>query len=151
MVAADGIVVTKTGWSVLEKVLVKTSNELHPSLLPRALPIVNLGQFDSAVREACLLIEVSLRRITDSDRHGQALITRFIAVTSESQRFISTSLKVLKNELRATFRYVRNEYMHNLRDLTHPQCMAILMRVSTLLFFLDDVERILRPPSLHIE
>jgi hypothetical protein len=147
MVVADGIVVTKTGWLVLEKALVKTSNELHPSLMLRALPIVNLGQFDSAVREACLLLEVSLRRITSSKLHGQALVARFIDVATASRRFISAQIKVLRSELRATFRYVRNEYMHNQLDLTRPQCMAMLMRVSALLFFLDDVDRILQAPA----
>jgi hypothetical protein len=57
---------------------------------------------------------------------------------------ISAQLKVLRIELRATFRYIRNEYMHNLQELTRTQCLARLGRISNLLWLLDEVEKVLQ-------
>jgi hypothetical protein len=146
MVGNVGISVTDAGWSALDEHLSAQRGSLHASVKVRAVPIVGLGQFDTAVREACLLLETRLRHIVGSKNFGQALVVELDAYLRSTKRFIPAQLKTFSLDIRTAFKFVRNEYVHGLHELTAVQCYALLARVSRILVVLDEVEKILAMP-----
>jgi len=147
MVHDIGISVTDAGWVALDEHLSVQRETLHPSLKVRALPIVGIGHFDTAVREASLLLETRLRHIVGSTRFGQALVAEADAYLRSTKLFIPAQLKTFNLDIRTAFKFVRNKYMHGLHQLTSVQCYALLARMSRILATLDEVERILNTAS----
>lgn len=143
MVDKGGLSITDGGWRELQALLVAERSKLHDSLRARAMPVVEIGQFDTAIREACVILESRLRWLIATNAFGQRLVDEFVAHVRRSGRFIAAQVKVLHVELRTTFKFVRNEFMHNLQELTATQCYAILARVSSMLNALDEVELVL--------
>jgi hypothetical protein len=143
MISDDGLKITPTGWQALEEILVGLRPDLHPVLAQRALPIADLGYYDAAVREGCVLLESRLKEIVASTKYGQALVSQFFTAVERSGKFIPAQTKVLRSEVRTTFKFVRNDYMHNLREIGAEQCYAILARISRLMFGVHQFESVL--------
>ena len=147
MLSSTGISVTDLGWATLGSLLAAKRDSLHSSIKLRALPIVSTGQLDSAVREASLLVEVRMRAILRSEKYGQKMIDELYGVMASSRTFTSASVKTFIIDARTAFRFVRNEYMHTLQELTFEQCLALLARMSRLLATLDEIDRVLNAPN----
>ena len=140
IVADTGIQLTTTGWSELQRRLAERMDSLHPLILDHAVPIARIAHFDAAVREACVQLEARLRAIVRHNSSGQALVEKFIHKLNSSGKFVSAYVKVLRGELRTAFKFVRNDFMHELKTIGETECFAILSRVSALQRKLDAYE-----------
>jgi hypothetical protein len=55
--------------------------------------------------------------------------------------YVAAYLKVFRMELRSACKFVRNEYAHNLVDMSREECLAILGRYSGILTTLDELRK----------
>ena len=127
---------TNSGWRELDGLLRSDRVPLHRLVVERAIPIAEIGRYDSAVREACVSLESRLREIVGSDAYGLTLVGQFISLLPVPP-FISAYVKVMRGDLRTAFKYVRNDYAHNLRVIDETQCRALLARLSVILESVD--------------
>lgn len=118
---------TETGWSSLD--------ELWPSVTSvpecaqsRVEPILQSGHFDTALRELGVIIESRIREIVGSKNFGQKLIDEFIGHLYSSDLFLNSDLKVLRANLRTSFKFVRNEFAHNVVDLERRRGCALVAK-----------------------
>jgi hypothetical protein len=135
MMHVDGIRVTPTGFAALRALLLSRVADMHPAIRERVQALVAIHRWDTAVREACVLLETRIKTTTQSQLYGARLIEQFTAELAP--RIIAAQLKVLRAELRTAFRFIRNDFMHNTRVLQEDQCIAILMRLSEVFNWLD--------------
>jgi hypothetical protein len=99
--------------------------------------------FDTAVREACLVLEVFLKEKTNAAvSYGVALIEHYVAYLRSDKRVIESQVKWIRTELRACFAFVRNPYMHNFHVISEEQCIALLCRISILYLSLMGIESV---------
>ncbi len=63
-------------------------------------------------------------------------------------------LKVLRSDLRTSFKFVRNEFAHNVIDISRSRCLSLLERMSELYevatWFSEDVNSFIHPAGLPI-
>jgi len=135
----DRMVVSSLGLSALGRLLLSRKDLLSPEILDRVRQLIFMRHHDTAIREACLLVESSLRRVTSSSAHGMKLVDEFFKRAAESNKFIPSRLKVFRTQVRAAFKFVRNDYAHNLHEISRDQCYAILVRISSVY---DGIQRI---------
>jgi len=136
--------VTKNGYKALENLIMTLSKNLDKELASIVQPLIDLGRYDTAIRESCLMIETLLRRLTGlgNDFYGTKLIEGFYDAALASDRYVSAYLKVLRGELRTAFKFVRNDYMHNFVSIDIEQCFSILYRISAILQTLRLIDRL---------
>jgi hypothetical protein len=94
-------------------------------------PILSIAKTDSAVREGCVLLEATMREKIHSSQYGQKLVAEFCDHLL-GRGAIPAVVKPFRAELRNAFRYIRNEYMHNVRHLELDESRALLMRIARL-------------------
>jgi hypothetical protein len=143
LIKDDGLKVTPSGWEALQKTLITLKSELHPLIVQRANPIAELGHYDAAVREACVILESRLKDISGLSDFGKTLIAKSFDLLMKDGRLITASLKVLRTEMMTSLKFVRNDFMHNVKDIERDQCWSILARISRPLFSLDEIEEVL--------
>lgn len=127
---------TTAGWREVDTLASSERVVLHSLILERAVPIADIGHYDAAVREACVALESVLREIVGSRKYGQPLIEEFIAALP-TPPFIAAYNKVMRSDLRSAFKFIRNDYAHNLRVIDGTQCRVVLARLSVVF---DSVE-----------
>lgn len=132
-ISSEGIVLTDFGYSALEHSFSKSTEFIAPDILKRTRGLILMAQHDTAVREACIIVEDALRHATGSSQHGYRLIDTFFTKALASDRVINSQLKTFRTEVKAVFKFVRNEYMHNLKSISQAQCYSILVRTSRVL------------------
>ena len=140
----DGLVVSDPGWDALERLLFNEKHRIADEILARIRGVMSLGQYDTAIREACVLIESRIRAAIGSQSYGQTLINEYFAKLGATGRVLPAWLKVIRSEFRALFRFVRNDYMHNLRTISETQCYAILCQTSSVYAWTRKFEDVLR-------
>lgn len=119
-------------------------HDLEPTILERVLEFVFLRRYDTAIREAALVLEQTLRRRAGEHRelHGHRLVE--VLFSEGSTWFPSELPNSMRLELRAHFRrfftYVRNEFAHNLKDIDLVTTMRLLRRCSLLLKVFHELE-----------
>ncbi|HYI01122.1 TIGR02391 family protein [Hyalangium sp.] len=134
-----GLRLSSLGLSALRKLMATQKEGLHPELRLHAGEIVKIGRFDAAVREGCVLLESRLKDLTKPSLYGQRLVDEFIAGLDDAGRYVSADVKVLRSEIRTVFKFIRNDFMHNRRNVTEEQCWSILVRISSILRCLDSL------------
>jgi len=135
---ASGIALTSSGLSTLDTLL-RRSFKLPPSVQSRLLPMLDAELFDSAVREAALLLEVRLRLVDRSDRYGVRLVESFTRRLVESGHFRSSNVKVLRLELLTAFKFIRNEFAHHALSIERARAYALLSRLCTLISVVESL------------
>lgn len=143
LIKDEGLKITPSGWEALQNGLASLKAELHPLIVQRANPIAELGHYDAAVREGCVILESRLKAISGLSDFGNTLVIKAFNLLRRDGRLISASLKVLRTEIMTSFKFVRNDFMHNVRDIEREQCWAILARISRPLLSLDEIEEVL--------
>ena len=127
---ADRLTVTSAGWASLEEHL-RDALVLHPDLA-RVSTLLKLGLTDTAVREAAVTLESMLRRRLRTDVFG-AKLTALVAIRMQQSGADDGHQQIVSTRLRTVFKFVRNEYAHNVRpDLTVTEANALCWRISTL-------------------
>lgn len=104
-------------------------------------PLINIKRFDTAVRDASLLVETKIKEFHKRpDLFGQKLVDLHIGeVIKNNNNFNSAAIKCYRGELRTIFKFIRNDFAHNFRVLTEEQCKLILARISDTLSEFDEV------------
>ncbi|WP_422733913.1 hypothetical protein ACN26Y_28750 [Micromonospora sp. WMMD558] len=135
---------TTQGWNRLDE-LWADALDIPQSARSRVDPLVQSGLYDSALRELGVLIESRVRELASSQLHGSKLIDLFIRRLADSNRFHNAGLKILRSELRTAFKFVRNEFAHNVVDLPRPRAYALLGRMSHVLMEVEGIGAELHP------
>jgi len=110
---------------------------VHPEILGRVDEFLRLGRFDTAVREASILVEQSLRACAPLSKHQSA--TELVRTLFEAQanRVLqsvpSATVMQMKAEFLKFFAYVRNEFAHRLGEVDTVTASRLLRRCSRLL------------------
>jgi len=123
--------------------LIKLSNEISftEELNNLTEPLIKIGKFDTAIREASVLLETRIKEYHSGlDLYGQSLVDYHIEkIIKNNDNFNSAAIKCYRGELRTIFKFIRNDFAHNLKILTKEQCMVILYRISNTLDELNEV------------
>ncbi len=129
VIVPDSISLTKKGISELAVLSkgIKYSEEVRKL----TQPLLQIERFDTAIREASLLIEASIKKFHNEDLYGQRLIDFHIKdVVRNNDDFYSAAIKCYRGELRTIFKFIRNDFAHNFKILTEEQCRVILQRID---------------------
>jgi hypothetical protein len=129
VVITEELVMTAAGRAALESLLVGERQKIDESLMQRAHHAIQANLYDSAIREACVVVETAMRECVGTRAYGAKLIDEFFD-RALSKNLIPAVLKTFRTEVRTAFRFVRNDYAHNLRTIDQQQCFAILARMS---------------------
>ena len=131
VIGSTGIGVTEAGRAALRDLLSSAFRNAAPEFLEHVEPILAINKTDTAVREGCVLLETTMRQEIGSLQFGQKLADEFCA-RMLAHGAIPALMKPFKAELKNAFRYIRNDYMHNLRPLELDESKAVLMRIARL-------------------
>ncbi|MFI7081049.1 hypothetical protein ACIBO1_27475 [Micromonospora sp. NPDC049903] len=129
---------TDRGWSELDA-LWGDSLDVPERVRSRIGPLIGRGLYDTALREFGVLIESRMREVASSELYGLNLVEAVIRRLRASGHFHDSSLKMLRGELRTAFKFVRNEFAHNVVDLPRPRAYALLGRMCHVLMEIDGV------------
>lgn len=104
-------------------------------------PLMKINRFDSAIRDASILLETKMKNYHHKPNlFGQKLIEFHIKeVIRNNENFDSAAIKIYRGELRAIFKFIRNDFAHNFIVLTYEQCNVILHRISEVLNEFEEV------------
>lgn len=123
--------------------LIKLSNEIRftDELFSLTDPLIKIRRFDTAVRDASLLLETRIKKFHNRpDLYGQRLVEFHLReIIKNNNDFNSAAIKCYRGELRTIFGFIRNDFAHNFRVLTEEQCKAILSRINDALCEFDEV------------
>jgi hypothetical protein len=123
-----GIAVTSAGWKHSSLILADALSDL-PTAHPRVEKLLELGYVDVAVREACVLLEDSMKRYLRTNAWGTSLVEAFISEISKGHRFTNPFMKCLRGEIRMVFKFIRNDVMHNSVDFDEDYGRSLVFRV----------------------
>jgi len=141
VISAEGIKLTQIGYQSLLDFNWNKPEDLVHEISQRVKPLIGIAYYDTAVREANIIIEMRLCGITGSNAYGQKLINEYYdLLCSRNNGQSSALLKVLRSELRSIFKFIRNDYAHNLKQIGVKECHAILQRASRVLHTIDILE-----------
>lgn len=123
--------------------LSKLSEEINytKNLKDLVKPLIAIGRYDAAVRDASLLLETSIKTFhKKGDFFGQNLIDYHINdIISRNDNFNSAAIKCYRGELRTIFKFIRNDFAHNFKIISEAQCKVILKRINETLIEFDEV------------
>jgi len=136
-VVREGILVTSAGRGRAASLL---SQGFSLAVLgDRVEQLMHIGYFDAAVREACIALEHRMKVWLRSAMWGDALVEEFIARLRDQGIGPESHLRVLRGEIRAAFKFIRNDFMHNFVEIDETQARAILFRLGRVTAVLDRV------------
>lgn len=109
--------------------------DIHPEIVALVEEFILMGRYDTAIREADLLLEMRLREATGTKDFGQKLVDKCFG---EDGLLLPASLpNSSRLEMRAIFRrffnYVRNDFAHNFSSISLVTTVRLLRRCSRLL------------------
>jgi hypothetical protein len=112
--------------------LARPVEHLYPAIAERVGPVLKIPLYDTAVREASLILETTLRHSTGkTDTYGDVLVDDYYRYLLSLSGGKSTAFfKTLRSELKTLFKFVRNDFAHRLKDITEIQCRSLLDRIS---------------------
>lgn len=120
--------------------------KLDETINNKISPLLEINYFDTAVREAAILTEHKLKQIHNlthrRDLYGEKLIKHHIKKLIEENNGRETiEINCHSVELRTLFKFIRNDFMHNLKILSRKQCLTLLNRISRTYKKISDMER----------
>lgn len=117
--------------------LFELTRRVYPRLFDTVEDLLYVGRYDSAVREAAILLENQLRRLDDKLEvlNGHRLIDAWcnIAFSTPLGNNVPNPARLeFRADLRRFFTYVRNEFAHNLSTIGVVTAARLLTRCSKL-------------------
>lgn len=103
--------------------------DIPDSIARRVDLLLTHGLFDAAVRDLGVALESRMRAVTNTTHYGQRLVETYTRSLLDSGQFLPARVKSLRQELRAIFRFVRNEFAHNLVELSPGRGYALASRM----------------------
>jgi hypothetical protein len=141
-----GLSVTEKGWRSLDEAL-STRFAPPPSLAAKLTPILDAELYDTAVREMSVQLEYAMRcGCGNTDAYGQKLVYLFVQSIAREQIVPGAWLKVLRTELRTSFKFVRNEFAHNVVEISRSRGLSLLERMSGLYELVIELTTQTDPP-----
>ena len=124
--------VTSRGWTELERLL---QDEQVLSRFERFEKLIDIEMYDSAIRDAGAVLETALREATgsSSSQYGMRLVDIFVRKLENDQRYSNSAVKRFRTDLRTAFKFVRNEFAHEIVDVPHDRALALLVRFASLI------------------
>lgn len=129
------ISMTPRGWARLEEQL---RHQSALSNFDRLKRLSSLGLYDTAIRDAGVLLETMLRRATGSKQYGLRLVDIYIRRLAGERRLSTASIRRLRTDLRSAFKFIRNEFAHQFTEVPQDRALALLSRLA---FLIELVER----------
>jgi len=136
MFEGSQIHLTAAAWPEVEHVA-RSILHLPPSVHDRISVLLQSGLFDSAVRDLGAALESRMRSVTGTNDYGQRLVDRYVQSMLDDGTFLPARVRSLRQELRAVFKFVRNEFAHALQDIPPARGYALVSRIS---WHVRDVE-----------
>ena len=77
-------------------------------------------------------LEHEIKVYTGSEAWGDRLTEVFEDQVRGEQTYLESQVRVIRQELRSVFKFIRNEFMHNLLEADEASAYAILFRIARL-------------------
>lgn len=106
----------------------------------RVAHLFELGYYDTAIREACVQLEDEIKKYLGSGKWGNALAEEFIVRVREGDSILESYLRTYRQELRTVFKFIRNDFMHNMRDTDEAAAYAMLFRIARTSSMLKEIQ-----------
>lgn len=138
--SGEPVRVTEGGWTELQEAM-SQDLQLGPGL-ERVRALLDLGFYDTAVREGAVMLESRMRTRLHAapTLFGEALIRQFMARIGEGGGLTNASEKIMRSCLRTAFRFIRNIVMHNRVDPPRDEALALVLRLAGLIQDVEEVE-----------
>lgn len=124
------IEITETGQEAinnLEKKIV-----LNKDILDKIEPFLNIEYYDTAIREASILLEGKLKQLNSSNAFGAVLLNQHYERLKKKFGGKNYYLLYYRNFLRTAFNFIRNVYAHNNPDTDKKKGLNLLQLFSDL-------------------
>lgn len=133
------IQITEMGLSALSEFARKS--EIRHDLASLTRPLIEIQRLDTAIREASLFVETSIKEFHNRpDLFGQKLVNFHIQdIIQHNNGFNSAAIKCYRGELRTIFKFIRNDFAHNFKVVSVDQCKLILQRINDILCEFNEV------------
>jgi hypothetical protein len=124
--------VTDHGWRALDDALAAQFT-IPDELSDRLSPLLEHELYDTAIREMSVHLEHAMRTsLGVSGIWGQSLVELFVSHLRHRGDVLDAQTKVFRGDLRAIFKFVRNEFAHNVVDIPRARSLALLMEIGEL-------------------
>jgi hypothetical protein len=120
---------TPAGWTKISEVLIAESADVISERLSK---IYDLGLYDTAVRDGSVMLEGALKRATRTETYGITLVEQFIRKLDQDERWDNWAVRRFRNDLRTIFKFVRNQFAHNIVDISPARARVLVARLSLL-------------------
>ena len=127
---SDLLTITPAGRDFVLQELVATKTDIMTSLGDRVADLFGREYYDTCIREACVQLEHEIRVYTGADAWGDKLVESFVEKVRSDKKYLESSVRSFRQELRAVFKFIRNDFMHNLREADSASALAVLFRVA---------------------
>ncbi|WP_228924530.1 hypothetical protein [Streptomyces sp. DH7] len=135
----DKTVVTAAGWKQVNDALADAEIPF-PADLNYIPDLINIGLYDTAVRDIAVTLESRLRDTLGGETYGQRLAEDFIRDLLDRAEQPTSLAKVYRLRLRTFFKFIRNDYAHHRVELSRPQALALIAHVTMIL---NDIQELL--------
>jgi hypothetical protein len=137
----NDIILTSLGIQVLSEL--SSAVNLSAEIYQLTGPLIKILRYDTAIREASLFIETSIKEFHGNNLYGQKLIDYHINKTvSLNDNFFSSAIKCYRGELRTIFKFIRNDYAHNFKVISLDQCIMVLNRINDTYLEFQEVKKV---------
>ena len=110
---------------------------INAAIAERIKPLMDIKYYDSAVREASIMLELKLIAINKSDQIGQKLVNKHYENLCTKFRGEDSYLRYYRSLLRCSVNFIRNEYAHSF-PITSENRAKRLIKLYSKLFDLTD-------------
>jgi len=113
--------------------------EIPQRIEKRIGPLIEISYYDTAIREVAILFESMLKKFHRSTLFGEELIELHISMCiSANENQYSAGIKIYRQELRKVNRFIRNEYLHNLKEVDQGEFYSILYKQCSLFKLMEQ-------------
>lgn len=110
---------------------------INDAIAERIKPLMDIGYYDSAVREASILFELKLIELNKSDQIGKNLVDEHYKKLCTKFGGEDSYLRYYRGLLRCSVSFIRNEYAHSF-PITSENRAKRLIKLYSKLFDLTD-------------
>jgi len=110
---------------------------INAAIAERIKPLMDIGYYDSAVREASILFELKLIELNKSDQIGKNLVDEHYKKLCTKFGGEDSYLRYYRGLLRCSVSFIRNEYAHSF-PITSENRAKRLIKLYSKLFDLTD-------------
>ena len=113
--------------------------EINSEMLSRIEPLLNIKYYDSAVREASILLELKLKKINNTELYGQKLVDLHYDNLCKKFGATDSYLKYYRCLLRCSVNFIRNEYAHDFPITSENRAKRLIKLYSKIYDLTDEL------------